>query len=93
MIYLPNELINIILSFVERPKHSKIMKYIIDDCYKVDYNPYTAECYYDNFCFQYSFTEWFFLYRKHNIIKRVKNSKYKHTPEIILVGCDRLLLK
>jgi hypothetical protein len=42
MIYLPNELINIILSFVERPQHSKIIKYVID-CYEEDYDPYTAE--------------------------------------------------
>ena len=27
--YLPNDLINIILSYVERPKHAKIMKYFI----------------------------------------------------------------
>lgn len=93
MPYLPNELINIILSFVERPQHSKIIKYVIEDCYEEDYNPYTAEHYSDNFCFEYTFIEWYFLYRKNHIIKRVNPQKYKNTPEIILVGIDRLLLK
>jgi len=92
MIYLPNELLNIIFGFVERPKHSKIMKYVIEDCYEEDYNPYTAEDYFDNFCFEYTFVEWYFSYRKNHINKRVKNPKYKHTPEIILVGIDRLYL-
>ena len=59
-----------------------IMKYVINDYYKEDYDRYTAEDYYDNYCFQYTFSEWYFLYRKHE----KKNSKYKHTPKIILVG-------
>ena len=42
MPYLPKELINIILSFVERPQHSKMIKYIIEDCYEEDYDPYTG---------------------------------------------------
>jgi hypothetical protein len=91
MPYLPNELINIILSFVERPQHSKIVKYIIEDCYEEDYDPYTAEYWYDNFCFEYTFVEWYFLYRKNRIYKREKDPKYKHTPKIILVGSDLLV--
>jgi len=82
MMYLPMELINKIMSFVERPKCVKIMKYVINDGYKEDYDRYTAEDYYDNYCFQYTFSEWYFLYRKNE----KKNSKYKHTPKIILVG-------
>ena len=82
MTYLPMELINKIMSFVERHKCVKIMKYVINDCYKEDYDRYTAEDYYDNYCFQYTFSEWYFLYRK----KEKINSKYKHTPKIILVG-------
>ena len=59
-----------------------IIKYVINDCSKEDYDRYTAEDYYDNYCFQYTFSEWYFLYRK----KEKINSKYKHTPKIILVG-------
>ena len=91
MLYLPNEIINIILSFVERPQHSKIIKYVIEDCYKEDYDPYTAEYWYDNYCFEYIFVEWYFLYRKNHIYYRVKNPKYTHTPEIILVGGNKFL--
>jgi hypothetical protein len=41
----------------------KIIKYLIEDYYEEDYNPYTAENWQDNYCFQYSFTEWYYLYR------------------------------
>jgi hypothetical protein len=88
MTYLPNELINLILSFVERPQHSKLMKYIIEDCYEEDYDPYTAEYYNDNFSFEYTFVEWYFLYRKNRIYKGKKNPKYKHTPSKLLIGID-----
>ena len=54
MIYLPNEIINKIFSFLERPATNKIMNYVIEDCYKEDYCPYTAEYWYDNFYFHYS---------------------------------------
>lgn len=86
MVNLPNEIINLILSFVKRPATNKIMNYVIEDCYKEDYCPYTAEYWYDNYCFEYSFTEWYFLYRK-SYLCRIK--KYRHTPSIILVGYDK----
>lgn len=94
MTYLPNEIINIILSYMERPKHSKLIKYLISDCYEEDYDPYTAEYFYDNFCFEYSFYEWYYLYRWNGKlggkISRKKNIyKYKHTPEILTIGIDR----
>ena len=38
-----------------------IMKYVINDYYKEDYDRYTAEDYYDNYCFQYTFSEWYFF--------------------------------
>jgi len=41
----------------------KIIKYLIEDYYEEDYNPYIAENWQDNYCFQYSFTEWYYLYR------------------------------
>lgn len=64
MLYLQNEIINIILSFVERPQHLKIIKYVIEDCYKEDYDPYTAEYWYDNYCFEYILVEWYFYIEK-----------------------------
>jgi hypothetical protein len=91
MVKLPNEIINLIVSFIERPATNKIMKYVIEDCYKEDYCHYTAEHWYDNFCFHYSFNEWYFLYRKYHINN--KKSKYKHMPSIILVGYDKINIK
>ena len=63
MIYLPPEIVNYIFMFMQGPTN-KLMKYIIEDCYEEDYDPYTAEFWYDNYCFEYSFIEWYFLYRK-----------------------------
>ena len=95
MIILPDEIINIIFSFVPRQLINKIMKYVIEDCYEEDYDPYDydAEYWYNNFCFEYSFIEWYFLYRKNYIYKRKRNVKYKHMPSIILVGYDKKQLK
>ena len=66
-----------------------IMKYVINDCYKEDYDRYTAEDYYDNYCFQYTFSEWYFLYRKrlnYNSSKsKTKINKYKHTPDKLVI--------
>ena len=90
MIYLPNEIINLILSFIERPLTNKIIKYVIEDCYEEDFCPYTAENWHDNYCFEYSFKEWYFLYRKNHIYKRKKNTKYKHMPSIIPVGFNKI---
>lgn len=39
MPYLPNELVNIIVSYIERPKHAKLIKYLIKKGYKDDHNP------------------------------------------------------
>lgn len=99
MVYLPNEILNIIFEYVERPKHSKMIKYLISDCYEEDYNPYTAEHFSDNYCFHYNFAEWYYLYRMQSrlggirIVKKrkiIKNTyKYKHTPEMLLIGVDR----
>lgn len=93
MIYLPNEIINLILSFVERPQTNNFIKYVIKDCYEEDYCPYTAEHWYDNYCFEYSFKEWYFLYIKNYIYKRKNDAKYKHMPSMIPVGNDKLFVK
>jgi hypothetical protein len=83
MKHIPNEIINIIFSYIERPSSYKIMKYVVEDCYEEDYDPYTALYWYHNFCYKYSFSEWYFLYRKHMNCKNC-------TPSKILVGHDRL---
>lgn len=103
MVYLPNEIVNIIISYVERPSHSKWIHYLIEDCYKKDYNPYTAENWSDYYCFEYTFYEWYFLYRlqcklggmqfnsPYNKSKciTVWDKKYKHTPSLLKVGIDK----
>jgi hypothetical protein len=76
-----------------------MIKYLIEDCYEEYYNPYTAEYWSDNYCFQYSFYEWYYLYRiqarlggtlkRHKITKKIY--KYKRTPEILQVGHDKLV--
>lgn len=49
-----------------------IMKYVINDYYKEDYDRYTAEDYYDNYCFQYTFSEWYFyIEKKRKIIQNI----------------------
>lgn len=94
MPYLPNEIINIILSYVERPKHAKIIKYLIDDCYKEDYDPFWSENYRDNYCVDYDFYEWYYLYRYQfkldGLINNIKKYKYKHTPKILTIGSDKI---
>ena len=75
-----------------------MIKYLVKECYEEDYNPYYAENWQDNYCFQYSFYEWYYLYRiqarlggvfkRHKIIKNIY--KYKHTPKLLLVGHDKL---
>lgn len=100
MVYLPNEILNIVFGYVERPKHSMMIKYLINDCYENDYNPYTAENWNDNYCFQYTFCEWYYLYRTqtklgcvtktNNEKKYIQRNKYKHTPKFLLIGIDKL---
>lgn len=92
MKYLPAEIVNYIFLFVQGPTN-KLMKYVIEDCYEEDYDPYTAEYLHDNFCFEYSFIEWYFLYRKNYIYKRKKEAKYKNTPRLIPVGHEKLYVK
>jgi hypothetical protein len=64
---LPNEIINVILSYMERPFHNKIMEKLIDD-YENDYNPLYAEDWYDNYCFTFTLKEEQFHYLKKLIL-------------------------
>ena len=60
------------------------INYLIEYCYKEDYDPFYAEFYYDNYCYEYTFIEWYFFYRK-----RFKlYCKYKHTPIKLIIGAD-----
>lgn len=86
MVYLPQDIINTIISFVERPQTNKIIKYVIKECYEEDYDPYYAETLYDNYCFEYSFKEWYFLYRKLWVTNLYKHNSYKHTPYPLYIG-------
>ena len=61
------------------------MKYLIHDCYEEDYDPLFAEFWYDNYCYTFSFCEWYFLFRKK--LARQTN-KYKLTPSKLFVGAD-----
>lgn len=101
MIRLPQEIINKIFSYLrEIPPTYELMKYVIQECYEEDFDT-DADLYeeheidyYDNYCFQYSFYEWYFFYRKNYIRSKAKlnrnNKKYYHTPKIIHVGYDKL---
>lgn len=62
------------------------MNYLIEDCYKEDYDPQYAESYYDNYFFEYTFIEWYFLYRKRFNLQ----IKYKHTPNKLIIGYEKI---
>jgi hypothetical protein len=57
------------------------LKYLIHECYEEDYDPYYAENWLDNYCYEYTFAEWYFLYRK-----KTKLNHYKHTPTKLKIG-------
>jgi hypothetical protein len=66
------------------------LKYLIQDCYQEDYDPFYAEFWYDNYCYTFSFSEWYFFYReRHNLHYRwyrdKKINKYKYTPEVLSI--------
>ena len=59
------------------------MKYLIEECYLEDYDPYYAEFWYDNYSYQYSFKEWYFLYRK-----KFKKNNYKYTHPVLIIASN-----
>jgi hypothetical protein len=65
------------------------INYLFEDCYQEDYNPFYAEFWYDNYCYHYTFSEWYFLLRKrlnYNYSKsRAKINNYQHTPAEIII--------
>jgi len=66
------------------------MKYLIQDCYEEDYNPYDYETIHDEYTYRYTFTEWYFHYRKLWKLNVTKVNKYKLTPDHLIVGIDIL---
>ena len=63
------------------------LKYLIHECYEEDYDPYYAETWRDNYCYEYTFVEWYFLYRKKN-----KLNHYKTTPIKLNIGSDSIMI-
>ena len=65
------------------------INYLFEECYQEDYNPFYAESWHDNYCYDYTFSEWYFLYRKrlnYNSSKsKTKINKYKHTPDKLVI--------
>ena len=65
------------------------INYLFEECYLEDYNPFYAESWRDNYCYDYTFSEWYFLLRKrlnYNSSKiGTKKNKYKHTPAEIII--------
>jgi hypothetical protein len=67
------------------------INYLFDECYQEDYNPFYAEFWYDNYCYHYTFSEWYFLLRKRlnynynysNIGTKINN--YQHTPAELII--------
>ena len=69
---LPNEIINIILSYRGKHPIAIIIDSIIEDYYcKEEKNP---EFWYDNYSSKFTFEEWYFLYRNW-LLKYVIRSK------------------
>ena len=72
-----------------KPIHNYI-KYLIEECYKEDYDPYYAENWLDNYCYQYTFSEWYFLYRRkmklHHQHIKLNEYPYKNTPVKLIIG-------
>jgi hypothetical protein len=84
---IPNEIINIIFSYIGIHPISKIMNYYIYDSYYNDFNPYFIKDISNYYCFNYTFKEWYFDIIRHKCnFSIIKNKKYKHTNNPLLIG-------
>jgi hypothetical protein len=96
MTNLPNEIINIIMHFVEKPKHTELIHTIVKNYYELDYDPFWFETSLSTYSFEYSFKEWYFLYRNQmkylhkQKYRQCKKNKYMHTPRELIIGADKL---
>lgn len=66
----------------------KYFKFLIEECYEEDYNPYTAQTWQDNYCYNMTFSKWYFRYRSRIIYdyRRKNKFQYFHTPEQFIIG-------
>jgi hypothetical protein len=64
------------------------IKYLIQECYEEDYDPYYAQNWLDNYCYQYTFVEWYFLYRKRFKLTKIEPNFYRYTPIKLIIGAD-----
>jgi len=64
------------------------LHYLITDCYEEDYEPFYAESWFDNFFFQYTFSEWYFIYRKRFELNKNNKKHYQQTPTKLIIGSD-----
>ena len=89
MIYLPIEIINYILSFRENHPISNYMHYLINDCYKKDFNRYFAIYFIDYYANNFLFNQWYFYYRKNKVLRNgVIYYRYRLTPVKLSIGYD-----
>ena len=72
---------------------SSYLHYLITDCYEEDYDSMYAEYWYDNFCFHFTFSEWYFLYRKRFQLHKTKKNHYQQTPAKLIIGADIYKIK
>lgn len=63
---------------------ARYMKYLVEECYLEDYNPYDALTWRDNYCYEYTFAEWYFFHRRRFGYKK----KYQLTPSKLIIGGD-----
>jgi hypothetical protein len=79
-------------NIIEKTNIYKMINSLIVDGYEEDYDPYSADTYYDNYCFRYTFYKWYFLYRKYKLHYYydygLNKNKYHLTPIPLLVGSD-----
>lgn len=62
------------------------MKYLINECYEEDHNPFFLENGKDHYCHNYTFSEWYFFYRK---ITHLTIKKQMLTPKKLLIGSEK----
>jgi hypothetical protein len=76
---IPNEIINIILSYRGKHPTAIIIESIIKDyCCKEEKNP---EFWYDNYTTKFTFEEWYFLYRNWLQIYVICSKKFNLTKK------------
>jgi hypothetical protein len=71
-----------------RNQVASYLNYLITDCYEEDYDPMYSEDWHDNFYFHFSFSEWYFIYRKRFQLNKTKKNHYLQTPAKLIIGAD-----